>query len=129
MDMTMKVRLDVSDPLLRQALLAVLDAETGFGIVAARVGGKEVAADLLIVDSSSAEPSVCDRIRSVRRRQPRTRAIVVMTQPTGESIQSAIAAGASGVVSRTQPMRELLGAIRVVAQGGSYLCPNVICSP
>jgi len=124
--MTLKVRLAVSNASLRNALLRSLEQEGDVVILAATARSDEPAADLLVVHAAPQSPDTFELIRSVRSSQPRTRAIMLFEQPTDQAVRDAIAAGASGIAATTQPLRELLGAIRIVAQGGSYMCPNII---
>lgn len=124
--MTLKVRLAVSNATLRNVLLRSLEQEGDFVILPATARSDEPAADLLVVDAAPQRPDTLALIQSVRRSQPRTRVITLFEQPTDQAVRDAIAAGASGIAATTQPLRELLGAIRIVAQGGSYVCPNII---
>jgi DNA-binding NarL/FixJ family response regulator len=120
----MKVQLAVSDFVVRQTLQRMLADQPD--VVVLHDPGDAAAADVFVVDADGDHDDACAMIRSLKRVHPRTRAILVMMQPTAEAVQAALSAGASGVVSRAQPPRELLGALRVVAHGGSYLCPDVV---
>ena len=124
--MTLKVRLALSNAPLRNALLQSLEQEGDVVILPAVARTDEAAADLLVVDAAPHGADTLELIRSVRRSQPRTRAIMLLERATDDAVRNAIAAGASGIAVATQPLRELVGAIRIVAQGGSYLCPNIV---
>jgi DNA-binding NarL/FixJ family response regulator len=117
--MSLKVRVAISDVPLRQALCGLLEREPDLVVLTTTPSSDDVGADLLLVDS---EPAARELIRLLKQTHPRTRTIVLVAQPTGEAIHAALSAGAAGVVAKAQPARELLGAVRVVAQGGSYVC-------
>lgn len=120
-----KVRLSVSDPTLRELLCRELEQDAELVLLlSARYS---VAADVLVVDDERRPEAVTlEAIAAAQREHPDTRVVLLAAAPTAESVQAALAAGASGVVARSQPMRELVGAIRVVAQGGSYICPGLV---
>lgn len=120
--MTLKVRLAISDVSLRQTLCGILEQEPDLVVLPSTPSSDEVGADLLLVDHEPHAAEAYEVVRSLKRTHPQSRAIVLVAQPTGESIHAALSAGASGVVAKTQPPRELLGAVRVVAGGGSYVC-------
>ena len=124
--MTLKVRLAIADLPLRRQVCAVLEDEPDIVILSKSAAGGEVAADLLIVDGDPEASDVCTLVGSMRHAQPRARAVVLMADPTAQAVQAVLAAGASAVVAKAQSMRELLGAIRVVEEGGSYICRNLL---
>jgi DNA-binding NarL/FixJ family response regulator len=120
--MIVKVQLAIADVSLRQSLCALLQQEPDMVVLPSTPSSDDVGVDLVLVDGDSRAAPADDLIRSLKKTQPRTRAIILVAQATAESIQAALGAGACGVVEKRQPPRELLGALRVVAQGGSYLC-------
>lgn len=120
--MTLKVRLAIADVSFRQTLCTLLEREPDLVVLPSTTSSDVVEADLVLVDGEARAVAAGELIRSLKQTHPRTRAIMLVAQPTGDSIHAALSAGASGVVAKTQPPRELLGAVRVVAQGGSYVC-------
>ena len=125
----LKVRVAVSEAATRRLVCSLLETQPDVVVLAGAADGGDSPADVLIVDGAPHQPGACALIETVRRAQPRTRAIILLAQPTSDAIHAALTAGASGIVARAQPARELLGAIRVVAQGGSYLCPLSALEP
>lgn len=119
--MTLKVRLAITDVSFRQTLCRLLEREPDLVVLPSTTSSDVVEADLVLVDEARAV-AAGELIRSLKETHPRTRAIMLVAQPTGDSIHAALSAGAAGVVAKSQPARELLGAVRVVAQGGSYVC-------
>jgi DNA-binding NarL/FixJ family response regulator len=65
----------------------------------------DAGADLLLVDGEANAAVAAELIRSVKRMQPRTRAMMLVGEPTRENVHAAFGAGASGVVSKTQSGR------------------------
>lgn len=122
----LKVRVAVSEPAARRMVCGALESEPDVVILPGTPDSDD-AADVLIVDDGRQREG-CALIEAVKRSQPRTRAIMLVAEATADAVRTALFAGASGIVAKAQPPRELLGAIRVVAQGGSYLCPNVVGS-
>ena len=118
----LKVQVALAEPAERRMVCGLLEAEPDVVILPGVAPADDATADVLIVDDGGAQRG-CALIAAVKRAQPRTRAIMVIKEATADAIRAALTAGASGIVTRDQPPRELLGAIRVVAQGGSYLCP------
>ena len=120
----LKVQLSVSDFGVRQTLHRMLSGEPD--VVILHDPADAGAADVFLVDADGHYDDACSLIRSVKRVHPRTRAVLMLAQPSPAAVHAALGAGASGVVDRGQPAREIVGALRVVAHGGSYLCPNVV---
>lgn len=127
--MTLKVRLAISDVPLRQTLCDLLDQAPELVVLPSTSSSEQVGADLLLVDGEAHAADAYELIRSARRTNPHSRAIMLVAEPTSESVQAALSAGASGVVAKSQPPREVLGAVRVVAQGGSYVCLSATSDP
>lgn len=120
--MTLKVRLAIGDLSLRQTLCGLLEQEPDLVVLPSTPSADDVGADLVLVDGESQPAAAGELIRGIKRTHPQTRVIMLVGQPTGNMVHAALSAGASGVVAKAQPPRELLGAVRVVAQGGSYIC-------
>ena len=125
--MLLKVQL-VADLSLREALRSLLDRETDLVIVRETADGDAhtVRPDLVVVDGDLEGGGALAIVRARKAERPRLPSLVLSGQPTQQLVLAALTAGASGVVAKVQPRRELVGAIRVVGSGGCYLCPELI---
>jgi DNA-binding NarL/FixJ family response regulator len=115
-------------PAIVAGLRRLIDPEPDLAVVAAAGDGAELArrlagrrADVLVLDHALARDdglAYCRRVKS-RAGAP---AVVIYSAYTGPGLViAARAAQADAVVDKAQPVRELLGAIRTVAAGGTHL--------
>ncbi|HEX4457616.1 MAG TPA: hypothetical protein VIA18_06580 [Polyangia bacterium] len=123
--MTLKVRLLIGDLSLRQTLCGLLEQDPDLVVLPSTPSANDIGADLVLVDGEANLAAAVELIRSTRATHPGTRMMILVGQPSIENVHAALSAGASGVVAKAQPPRELLGAVRVVAEGGSYICASV----
>lgn len=125
--MLLKVQL-VADLPLREALRTLLDREEDLVIIRETPDGDTRAPrpDLIIIDGDLEHDGALATVRATKADRPRSRILVLAGRPTQPFVLAALTAGASGIVSKVQPRRELVGAIRVVGSGGCYLCPDLI---
>ena len=126
--MCLKVQLVADEPQFRQALRALVERESNLVVVAESRGVADTPArlqrvrpDVIIIDGDAGDGGASALVEA-RRRNRRVRTLMLYGRPTPDAVQSALAAGASGVAGKVQSPRELLGAIRAVGRGGSYLC-------
>jgi DNA-binding NarL/FixJ family response regulator len=120
--MTLKVRLLIDDLSLRRTLCDLLEQDQDLVVLPSTPSADGVGADLVLVDGEADVSAAAQLIRSTKAAHPETRTMMLVGRPTNENMSAAFGAGASGVVSKVQPPRELAGAVRLVAQGGSYIC-------
>jgi DNA-binding NarL/FixJ family response regulator len=81
--------------------------------------------DVTLVDLRLPGISGVETIRSVRKRKPAARFIVLTTYEGDEDIHQALQAGASGYVIKGMPHQTLVDAILKVHAGGRFLPPTV----
>jgi DNA-binding NarL/FixJ family response regulator len=130
--MSVTVQIVGNDPEFRDSLRMVLDREpdlTVFDEIGAPRSRRRLAGssgpDVVVVDADQPGerwPPTPGR----RARRGRPRVLVLLGSPRPDGVRAALAAGAAGVVGKIQPVREILSAIRVVAAGGSYVCPDLV---
>ena len=128
--MCLKVQIVSPEAQLRQALRFLIEREADLVVVheasdaaEARAGGRR-RPDVVVIDADLDDsPSVT---RAIKRDRGRSSVLMLSSAPTVDGLTSALAAGASGFVSKLQPPRELLGALRVVGGGGSYLGQGLV---
>lgn len=82
--------------------------------------------DVAVVDTALPGVNGFDVVERARRDHPRTRVLVVSTEPERDQVAQALRLGASGYLLKTAADRaEMEVAIRAVAKGLSYLSPAV----
>lgn len=131
--MANKIRILIVDDhaVLRAGLRLLLNAEDDMlvvgeaqGISEALLQLSEVAPDVVIVDISMPEMSGLDGLKDMKRLSPDSHFIILTMHNDEGYLKIALAAGASGYVLKQAANTELLSAIRVVVQGGTYLHPS-----
>ena len=112
-------------PLLREIPTLAIVAETTDGRVAVPL----IAAhqpDVALVDTALPGINGFDVVERARREHPRTRVLIVSTEPEPAHVAQALRVGASGYLLKTAADRaEVDVAIRAVAKGHAYLSPAV----
>lgn len=115
-------------PLMRQALKMILEDEPDFEVVAEATNGEEAISqveeyipDLVIMDLLMPLMNGCDAIRVILAAHPEIHILALSSIGENARILDAIQAGAGGFISKEAQARELLSAIRKVAQGEFYL--------
>jgi DNA-binding NarL/FixJ family response regulator len=93
------------------------DARSGFQLVDLHKP------DVLVMDVSLPGMNGIHAIPEVRRRSSRTRVLLVADWARERDVLEALAAGAHGFASKNDDLQELLGAIRAVYRGQSYVAP------
>jgi two-component system, NarL family, response regulator NreC len=116
---------------LRAGLRMLLNAENDMTVVGEApdaVQGlfhvTELRPDIILMDISMPSGSGLDYIREMKQKSPNS-LIIILTMHDDESyLRMALSAGVSGYVLKQAANTELLAAIRVVSQGGTYLHPS-----
>lgn len=117
---------------VRSGLRMLLDAEPGFSVVAeagtvaeARAAVGEHSPSVLILDLHMPGDTSLSAMPGLRRAAPATSIVVLTMQEDPAFAREAMAAGARGYVLKEAADTELVAAIRTVADGGTYLQPDV----
>lgn len=118
--------------LFRQGLKSMLPAEE-FQVVAEAADGREAIAlvrrhepDIVLLDVSMPELNGVDATREVLRTAPRTRVIVLTMHREPPYIVGALTAGARGYVLKSQPVSDVVQALRDVSAGNVYVPPEYV---
>ncbi len=82
--------------------------------------------DVLIFDASESPDDAFKCLAAVRRLAPRTRVLLLTSDPTGEVLFRAAAMGVSGVLGSDVTADELLRALRRVASGQAVVSTEII---
>ena len=124
------IRLLVADdhPVVREGLRRILDETPGMRVVAEARNGEEVLeqvgrvpADVLLLDVAMPGPGFLSVLEAVRAREPTLRVLVLSVHPEDQYAVRALRAGAAGYLTKDHSPEALVGAIRKVALGGTYV--------
>lgn len=118
--------------LLREGLRALLSGETGLEIIAEAGDGQEAIRHaakfkpaIVLMDLSMPHTNGPEAIRSIKRRHPSTKVVVLTMHKGEEFVHAALDAGADAYVLKDDTHMELMSAIRHVQSGQSYISPTV----
>lgn len=128
------IRLLIVDdhPILRDALATLLATKPGLDVVGTTASIRETLAfvdrcvpDVMLVDLSLQDGSGAQLVPAMRRLQIMTRILIVSAFDDEFAVRDALSAGVAGYVVKEQPISDLVAAIEIVANGGTYLAPEV----
>jgi DNA-binding NarL/FixJ family response regulator len=135
---TIRVLVVDDESLLRTAFTSLIDAEDDLDVVGSAADGREAVAlaarlspDVVVMDIRMPVMDGIEATRLIARTGTGTgttdapRVLVLTTFDLDEFVFEALRAGASGFALKSRPLEELLGAIRVVAEGEALLAPTV----
>lgn len=112
---------------LRQALRQVISLEPDLEVVAETDGGRaalqllrHIRADVVLMDGSMPEMNGIETTRRLRKLQPKAKIIGLTLYGESTYLEEMIAAGASGYIVKTSASEDLIKAIRIVNDGGTY---------
>jgi DNA-binding NarL/FixJ family response regulator len=118
--------------LLRQALRTVLASQPDIGAVIEATDGKEAIdlaertrPDVVLMDSQLPIVSGVEATQIIKRRLRQTRVLLMTLGADEDTIMEMLRAGASGCILKDADVGELITAVRVAANGGSYLSPEI----
>jgi two-component system nitrate/nitrite response regulator NarL len=110
--------------LLRDGLVAVLDAQPDFKVVAAAEGAnagllqlRETKPHVVLVDATLGNHDSRRVVESVRKTAPEARVIVMDLLPAQEDVIAFIKAGANGFIVKDATVEDFVRTIRSVAEG------------
>ena len=118
--------------IVRHGLCALLGTEHGIEVVGEAKDGneavartKQLAPDVVIMDIVMPRKDGVEATAEIRAAVPSAKIVVLTSFGTSDKISRAIEAGATGALMKTAEDRELLSAIRTVANGGRVISPAV----
>ena len=118
--------------LLRAGLRSRLEREPGIAIVGeadtaerAVLMARKLQPDLILLDMLLPRKSGADVIPGLANVAPDAKVLVVSSQAAPSSVRRALSAGASGYLPKRSSDRELVTAIRLVADGSGYVEPDL----
>jgi two-component system, NarL family, response regulator NreC len=117
---------------VRAGLRMLLEAEPGFSVVSeagdVALTERRVAAHrprVLVLDVNMPDGSSLPAIPRLRAASPETNIVVLTMQDDPELAREALRAGATGFVLKESAKEELLQAVRLAAEGRTYLNPEL----
>jgi two-component system NarL family response regulator len=130
--MTIRTVLVDDHHLLREALREKLEKEADIEIVGEAGCGSdalkvvdELAPDVVVLDIALPDTSGVEIARSIVETHRYVKVVALSMYSDKRFVIEMLKSGASGYVTKTAGMSELLSAIRAVALGRRYLCPEV----
>ncbi len=130
-----KIRVLLADDhtLFRQGVRTLLAAEPDLEVVGEASNGVEAAAkaaelrpDVVLLDIGMPGPSSFETARQIRRQRPETKVLFLTMYDDEDYLLEGMQVGANGYVLKDSPAPQLIGAIRDVYRGGSYLSPRML---
>ena len=129
-----KLRVFVADDhaVLRDGLKALVNGQPDMEVVGEAGDGritseraKELMPDILLMDISMPELNGLEATELIRQECPTIKIVVLTAYRDKGYLDRFLKVGASGYVLKLSAAEELIGAIRLVAAGGTYLDPQI----
>jgi two-component system, NarL family, response regulator NreC len=118
--------------LLRAGLRSRLEREPGIAVVGeadtaerAVLMARRLQPDLILLDLLLPRKSGAEVIPELAEVAPEAKVLVVSSQAAPSSVRRALSAGAAGYLPKRSSDRELLTAIRLIADGAGYVEPDL----
>ncbi|MEJ2052719.1 MAG: response regulator transcription factor [Calditrichaceae bacterium] len=130
--MAIKIILADDHALIRDGLQTMIDREVDFQIVGQASNGREIVdmvkklnPDIIIMDISMPELNGIEATRHIKEFDEDIKIIALSVHSEISFVRQMLKAGASGYLVKHSEFKELVRAIRSVAEGQIYLSPNV----
>lgn len=115
-------------PLFRQGLREFLSKAKNISVVGEAKNGKEVLhqikknpSDVLLLDISLPDQNGLDLIKEIKKRRPKLPILMLSMHPEKRYAMRALKAGASGYLTKSSHPKQILDAVRKVANGENYI--------
>ncbi|WP_256991207.1 response regulator [Rhodococcus sp. 06-235-1A] len=129
-----QIRILIADdePLVRAGIIGILGTEPDLNVVCEAATGREALdmtrsrlLDVAVLDIRMPELSGLEVLRELRRDNSTLPCLIVTTFGEDDYVSEAMNCGADGFVLKSGDPRELILAVRAVAEGGAYFSPAV----
>ena len=129
-----KLRILLADDhgVLRDGLTLLINAQPDMLVVACARGGREavelaarLAPELVVLDVSMPDLGGAEAAEQIRQCCPKVRTVALTRHADLGYLRRMLRAGAAGYVLKRTAADALIGAIRVVAEGGNYVDPSL----
>ncbi|MED3841889.1 response regulator transcription factor [Geobacillus stearothermophilus] len=130
----MKTRIAIIDDhqLFREGIKRILEFEGDFEVVAEGSDGSEVLSivetyrpDLVLMDINMPDINGVEATKQLIEAYPDTKVVVLSIHDDEHYVMRALQMGATGYLLKEMDADTLIEAVRIVAEGGSYLHPKV----
>lgn len=132
MVLTTKIAIIDDHQLFREGVKRILEFERTFEVVAEGDDGSEALAivekykpDVVIMDINMPHMNGVEATRTLVEKYPQTKVIILSIHDDENYVMHALQTGARGYLLKEMDADALIEAVRVVADGGSYLHPKV----
>ncbi|MFD1706917.1 response regulator [Siminovitchia sediminis] len=130
--MQTKIAIIDDHELFREGVKRILEFEKSFSVVAEGDDGcdavgivEEYSPDVVLLDINMKKTNGIEATRQLIERCPESKAIILSIHDEEAYVTHAMKTGAAGYMLKEMDSDELIGAIKVVADGGSYIHPKV----
>ena len=130
--MTIQILIADDHHVVRSGLVALLNSQPEFEVVAEADNGKEAVSrffthspDITLMDLQMPVLDGLEAIRQIRAREPEARIIVLTTYDTDADIMPALKVGATGYLLKDAPPEALFTAIQSAVRGEFTFAPKV----
>lgn len=129
-----KLRIVIADDheLVRRGLKSILEDEEGWEVVAEASNGREAVSkveelrpDVVVIDLSMPELNGVTATRQILQSHPKTEVVLLTMHDAEQTICEVIQSGARGYVLKSDAGRDLVTAVRAVANHTPYFTPRV----
>lgn len=117
---------------VRRGIRALLEARPGWKICGEAASGraavekvKTLRPDLVLLDLTMPEMDGLEAIQKLLEARPGTKILVLTMNDSGEMASKVLAAGASGLVLKSEAARDLVRAVQTVEKDQPFLSPAV----
>jgi len=128
----LRVLLADDHAVLREGLALLIEAQPDMQVVAQARGGREAVRmaeqlhpDVAVLDVSMPDLGGAEAAEQIRQCCPKVRTIALTRHADLGYLRRMLRAGASGYVLKRTAADALIGAIRIVAEGGNYVDPSL----
>jgi two-component system response regulator NreC len=130
--MTVRVLVADDHAIVREGIRLILEGEPDMEVVGEATDGLEAVAlaealdpDVVCMDLSMPGLDGIEATRRIRRARPSVRVLALTVHDSDEYFFEMLQAGASGYLPKGASARDLVQAVRVVHEGGTFLYPTV----
>ena len=130
--MSMKVLLVDDHDVVRSGFRSLLQKQSGIEVVGEASDGREAVhlakalrPDVIVMDVAMPGLNGVDATRQITHGHPETRVLALSMHPGRRVVTDMLRAGASGYLLKTCALEELIRAVGAVADGRTYLSPDI----
>lgn len=129
-----KKRILVADDheVVRKGIRTLLETHSEWEICGEAATGQEAVAkaarlkpDIVLLDITMPETTGLEAIPEILKAQPKARILILTMHDSGQMASRALAAGASGLVLKSDAARDLIRALEAIGKNKAFLSPKV----